>query len=296
MQICPDIASMRALRAGLSGTVGFVPTMGSLHEGHLELMRLARERCDHVIASIYVNPTQFGPDEDFDAYPRALAEDAARCEAVGCAAVFAPSDKQMYLPGHFTTVSVSEMTKNLCGAHREGHFDGVTTIVTKLLNIVQPDVAVFGQKDYQQLAVIRRMVRDLNMPVEIVGAPIVREDDGLAMSSRNRYLGAEDRERAVLLSRGLIQAWRAWQVGERGARALEGIVRAVVERAPVTVDYIDAVDPLTLAPLEGVVSDDTGCVIAMAVHVGQARLLDNLRLDHELPRQLVSIEESTREE
>ncbi len=287
MEICREIDQMRALRASLEGTVGFVPTMGDLHEGHLALMREAKKRCDHVIASIYVNPTQFGPDEDFDAYPRALQDDAAKCEEVGCSIVFAPSDAKIYAADHLTTVAVAEMTDNLCGAHREGHFDGVTTIVTKLFNILDPDVAVFGQKDYQQLAVVRRMTRDLNFDVEIVGVPTVRESDGVAMSSRNRYLTEDERARATHLSEGLVAAWRAWQAGERQAERLIAQVAARFEGVEgAEIDYIDAVDPQSLELLTGAVDTSRGCVVALAVHLGAARLIDNLRLDGPLPSEL----------
>lgn len=282
MEICRDIASVRAWRKERQGSVAFVPTMGYLHEGHLELIREGARRADHVIASIFVNPTQFGPGEDFESYPRDLERDAALCASVGCDAVFSPRDEEMYPPGSLTTVSVEVMTDHLCGAHRPGHFDGVTTIVSKLFNITSPDVAIFGQKDYQQLAVIRRMVRDLNFPVEIVGVPTVREEDGVAMSSRNRYLGAEDRVRARALSSGLGHAWRAWQDGERVASVLLSAVMAQVAKHPeLSLDYVEAIDPDSLAPLTGQITG--GCVIALAVHVGSARLIDNLRLDAPLP-------------
>ena len=287
MEICRDIASARAWRKSCAGTVAFIPTMGSLHEGHLELMREGKRRADHVIASIFVNPTQFGPGEDFDAYPRDLARDAALCASVGCDAAFSPGDDEMYPPGSLTTVSVSAMTDHLCGSHRPGHFDGVTTIVSKLFHIISPDIAIFGQKDYQQLAVIRRMVRDLNFEVEIVGVPTVREEDGVAMSSRNRYLDGEDRIRARALSAGLGKAWGAWQAGERESGALLSLITQEIARHPeLTIDYVEAVDPDTLAPLEGRIAD--GCVIALAVHVGAARLIDNLRLDGPLPDALSS--------
>lgn len=285
MEICRDIASVRSWRQARQGSVAFVPTMGYLHEGHLELMREAARRADHVIVSIFVNPTQFGPGEDFESYPRDLERDAALCASVGVDAVFSPSDAEMYPPGSLTAVSVERMTDHLCGAHRPGHFDGVTTIVSKLFNIVSPDVAVFGQKDYQQLAVIRRMVRDLNFPIEIVGVPTVREEDGVAMSSRNRYLGEDDRIRARALSAGLTQAWRAWQDGERVASVLlSAVMQQVAKHPELSIDYVEAIDPDSLATLSGQITG--GCVIALAVHVGSARLIDNLRLDEPLPKGL----------
>ena len=284
MEICRDIGSLRALRASFSGRVALVPTMGYLHEGHLELMRVAATHAEHVITSIFVNPTQFGPGEDFDSYPRELERDAALCAAAGCQAIFAPSDAEMYPGGSLTTVHVDQMNAHLCGARRAGHFDGVTTVVSKLFLIAQPDVAVFGLKDYQQFAILRRMVRDLNFPIDMIGVPTVRERDGLAKSSRNRYLDQAQRESAVALSRGLASAWVAWQGGEREAGALLALARAPIEQAGLRVDYIEAVDPGSLAALTGHIQ--AGCVLAVAAHAGQARLIDNLRLDGPLPEEL----------
>lgn len=281
MIICQTIEDFRAARGALQGTVAFVPTMGALHEGHLSLMRRAGQEAEHVIVSIFVNPTQFGPNEDFDAYPRILDTDAKLCESVGVEIVFAPVVDSMYPDGEATRVTVANMGDYLCGAHREGHFDGVTTIVTKLFNVVQPDVAVFGQKDYQQLAIIRRMTRDLLLPITIIGQPTVREDDGLAMSSRNRYLNDAQRALGANLSRGLVLSWSAWQNGERDATALLQPIEAIFEGLEGTrVDYIEAVDPDTLHPKARF---DDGAVVALAVWVGQARLIDNIRLDSPLP-------------
>lgn len=290
MKICRNIEDFRRARAQLDGTVGYVATMGALHEGHLSLMREALDRADHLCVSIFVNPTQFEPGSDYESYPRELESDAEKCRQVGCDLIFAPDPEEMYPDGHATTVQVEGMDDVLCGPQRPGHFDGVTTIVSKLLNIVEPDVAVFGRKDYQQLAILRRMVRDLNIPVEIVGGATVREDDGLAVSSRNRYLDDDERTRATCLSEGLAAAWQIWDDGERDADALVDAAREVVQKAadPEAIDYIEAVHPDTLERLDGRESStvEDGVVVAMAVHVGDARLIDNLRLDGPLPEEL----------
>lgn len=296
MQICHSIAALRAARGALTGRVGFVPTMGALHEGHLTLMRLAAQRCDHVITSIFVNPTQFGPNEDFDAYPRDLDADAALCASAGVELIFAPTAAEIYPEGASTIVRVEGMTDNLCGPHRPGHFQGVATVVTKLLIITTPDVAVFGQKDYQQLAIIRRLNKDLHLGVEIVGAPTIREPDGLAMSSRNRYLDATQRAQATTISKGLALAWAAWQDGLRDGNALEAIARTLLEALPDTsIDYVEAVHPNSLAPLKS--GDDAGCTLAIAIRLGgqgqqRVRLIDNLRLDQPLPQALKAHVES----
>jgi pantoate--beta-alanine ligase len=290
MKICRTIEEFRRARSQLDGTVGFVATMGALHEGHLSLMRNARERAEHLCVSIFVNPTQFEPGSDYESYPRELESDAEKCRDLGCELIFAPNPDEMYPDGHSTTVHVEGMDDVLCGPQRPGHFDGVATIVTKLLNIVQPDVAVFGRKDYQQLAILRRMVRDLDLPVEIVGAPTVREDDGLAVSSRNRYLNDDERARATCLAEALAEAWQRWNDGERDADALVRAARDVVLNAvdPEAIDYVQAVHPDSLERLDdrpdSTVED--GVVVAMAVHVGEARLIDNLRLDGPLPEEL----------
>lgn len=280
----------RDVRRELDGTVGYVPTMGALHEGHFELLRRADRRADHLVVSIFVNPTQFGPDSDYDEYPRELEEDREKCRTFGCELIFAPTEQEMYTDGHATTVSVDDLTEVLCGPHRPGHFEGVTTVVTKLLNIVEPDIAVFGEKDYQQLAMIRRMVEDLNLPVEIVGVPTVREPDGLAVSSRNRYLDARERRDARSLSDALRIGWEAYRDGERDGRALveharDRLLESVEESA---IDYVECVHPETLERFSGedATIGEAGAVLAMAVHVGEARLIDNLRLDGELPEEL----------
>lgn len=263
--------------------VGFVPTMGALHEGHLSLVRSARERADLVLVSIFVNPTQFGPGEDFARYPRDLAGDACKVQGAGASLVFAPTEALMYPPGEETRVRVGRLAEPLCGAHRPGHFEGVATIVTKLFGIVGPCVAVFGRKDYQQLAVLRRVARDLFLPVEIVGAPIVRDPDGLAMSSRNAYLSAEERARALSLSRALGEASRAFAAGERHAGALLAPARAEIAAHATSVDYVTLADPETLRPYEDDARLSDRALLAVAARVGSTRLIDNVVLGEDPP-------------
>jgi pantoate--beta-alanine ligase len=265
--------------------------MGALHEGHLSLMEEGLERADHLVVSIFVNPTQFGPDSDFEDYPRELQRDREKCREVGAELIFAPTEAVMYAEDHATTVSVEGLDGVMCGPDRPGHFEGVTTIVAKLFGVVEPDVAVFGRKDYQQLAIIRRMVRDLNMGVEIVGGQTVREPDGLAVSSRNRYLGEQERVDARALSEGLAGAWEAYQKGERDAEAVvERARRRLLESVePEAIDYVECVHPTSLerwTDQEGSIAEEEGAVVAMAVQVGEARLIDNLRLDGPLPVEL----------
>ena len=254
--------------------VGFVPTMGALHEGHLSLVREARCRAEIALVSIFVNPTQFGPNEDFARYPRDLDGDVAKVAGAGATHVFAPEVATMYPPGEQTRVRVGALSEHLCGPHRPGHFEGVATVVTKLFAIAGPCVAVFGRKDYQQLAIIRRLVADLALPVEVVGHPIVREADGLAMSSRNAYLSPADRARALGLSRGLFAAARAFASGTRRAGDLVALARAEVERAADTIDYVTLADADAIVPLEpdAIV---TRAVLAVAARVGATRLIDN---------------------
>ncbi len=278
-----SIRAVRAQRgawheAGL--TVGFVPTMGALHAGHVSLVERARASCDRVIASVFVNPAQFGPGEDLERYPRDLAGDRHRLAAAGCHALFTTTPEEMYPPGFCTWVTVEGLTDRLCGAARPGHFRGVTTVVLKLLEIVQPHRAFFGEKDRQQLIVLRRMARDLNLPVEMVGCPIVREPDGLALSSRNAYLSADERRRALALSSGLRAAQEAFAAGERSGPALEVIVRAHLEEARARIDYVEAVDPGSLARVDRA---DAGTIVAIAAHVGATRLIDNAALGQPLP-------------
>ncbi|GGS75463.1 pantothenate synthetase 1 [Planobispora rosea] len=263
----------KALGAGREGaTLALVPTMGALHEGHRSLMRLAREHADHVAVSIFVNPLQFGPGEDYARYPRTFEADLEICAAEGVGVVFAPSAEEMYLPDRQVGVSAGPMGTVAEGAFRPGHFDGVLTVVLKLFNLVQPDVAVFGRKDAQQLALIRRMVADLNLPISIVGAPTVREADGLAMSSRNRYLSAEDRAVALALSRALFAG------AERNTPAeIRRAARAVLDAEPaVDVDYLILADPATFAEAG---DDHRGeAILAVAARVGTTRLIDNVVL------------------
>ncbi len=257
--------------------IGFVPTMGFLHEGHLSLMRRAREDNHALVVSIFVNPTQFGPGEDFQSYPRDLERDASLCREVGCDILFTPSTEEMYPQGSVTTVSVSTLTKHLCGASRPGHFDGVTTVVTKLLNIVKPHRAYFGLKDYQQYRVLWRMARDLNLDMDIVGLPTIREPDGLAMSSRNAYLDEEERTSALSLSRSLELARDMVRDGIRDPAAIEERVREAIASQPHTrIDYVQVVDAEELTP---VTSLEGRALLAMAVFVGNARLIDNTLLE-----------------
>ncbi len=268
-------ASAEARRSGKS--IGFVPTMGALHDGHLSLVRAARERCDVVVASIFVNPTQFGPTEDFSKYPRTLESDSAQLARERVDLLFAPSTEEMYPPGATTFVNVEGLSERLDGKSRPGHFRGVTTIVNKLFHIVQPDLAFFGQKDAAQVAVIQKMVRDLGIPVEIVVCPIVREADGLAMSSRNAYLSADDRQRALVLQRALRGVEAAYQQGEGSIVALRQIAQEVFAHAPeVVVDYIEIVDAGTLEP-RGTKATG-GELVAVAAKVGATRLIDNIVL------------------
>jgi pantoate--beta-alanine ligase len=266
-------ATCRDLRA-TGGTLGLVPTMGALHAGHMSLVAAARAECNLVAASIFVNPTQFGPNEDFASYPRTFDEDCRKLEAAGVDILFAPSAADMYPPGNTTFVDPGPIATRLDGASRPGHFRGVATIVTHLFNIVQPDRAYFGQKDAAQVAVLRHIVRDLNLPVHIAVCPIVRESDGLAMSSRNRYLSPEERTRALILSHALRTAEALARAGETSAETLRTAMLAVFAEDPHTrLDYAAIVDPDTLLPI----ADTTrGAIIAVAAFIGATRLIDNL--------------------
>jgi pantoate--beta-alanine ligase len=257
--------------------VHFVPTMGYFHEGHLSLMRRAREDGGAVIVSIFVNPLQFGPSEDFERYPRDFERDRQMAESVGVAAIFYPEVAEMYPEGYQTEVQVKELSKPLCGRSRPGHFEGVATVVLKLFNIVTPDRAYFGMKDYQQLRVIQQLVRDLNLPVEIVPCPIVREADGLAMSSRNVYLSPDERAAATVLSRSLQWAQAQHAAGERDARRLRDGVYAQIAAEPLArIDYVEVVDAETLQPIECI---ERPALVALAVFFGKARLIDNCLLE-----------------
>lgn len=256
--------------------IGLVPTMGFLHEGHLSLIREARRHADDVVVSIFVNPTQFAPNEDYAAYPRDEAHDLALCEAEGAAAVFLPRPADLYAPDASTWVEETVLEKGYCGAQRPIHFRGVCTVVAKLFNIVGPDVAVFGQKDFQQAAVIRRMVRDLNFPIEIIRAPIVRDEDGLAKSSRNTYLTPESRAQALSLSRSLRAAKAAVEAGERDAAKLEALIRAETEANGWIPDYVTVADADSLEPRTTVTPGHN--VILIACRQGRLRLIDNVLL------------------
>lgn len=256
--------------------VGLVPTMGALHRGHLSLVHEAAKRSDVVAVSIFVNPTQFGPTEDLDQYPRTLDADAAACREAGVTFVFAPAREAMYPEGEETRVRVTRTAQDLCGAHRPEHFEGVATIVTKLLALAGPCVAVFGKKDYQQWRVIERLVTDLFLPVEVVGAPIVREADGLALSSRNVYLSQDERVRALALSRALGAAVLAHRAGERASEALRRAVQQTIEPACDSIDYITLADPRTVVPVGERVGDEA--LLAVAARIGSTRLIDNVVL------------------
>ncbi|MDO9390938.1 MAG: pantoate--beta-alanine ligase [bacterium] len=255
--------------------IGFVPTMGALHEGHLSLIRLAKKHSDFVVVSIFVNPTQFGPKEDYKKYPRNLKKDAALCQSAGADLIFAPVPEEIYPKGFSTYVNVENLTQGLCGASRPGHFRGVATVVSKLFNIVQPNTAVFGQKDAQQLAVIRRMTADLDLPVKIIGAPIVREADGLAMSSRNRYLSLKERQQAVALNRALKLAGLKVRNGVKDVKVVKAEMIKLLKRdAPLgKIDYIEIVDNVTLSPVKAIKGNT---LIALAIKFPSARLIDNI--------------------
>jgi pantoate--beta-alanine ligase len=267
----------RACRDARSGRrLALVPTMGALHEGHLSLVRAAKAACGLVAASIFVNPTQFGPNEDLAKYPRSFDRDRDLLEKEGVKLLFAPPVEEMYPAGATTWVNVEGLSEKLDGRSRPGHFRGVTTVVAKLFHIVEPDAAFFGQKDAAQLAIIRRMTRDLNFPVEVVGRPIVREPDGLAMSSRNAYLDPQQRKQALVLQRSLMRVKKCWETGERDAAKLLAAGREeMVTEKSVRLDYLEIVDPDSLDPVEAAAS---GTLIAVAAYVGPTRLIDNLLL------------------
>ncbi len=277
MKLVTTLEELRSARAKLQNPLGFVPTMGYLHAGHLSLVRAARRDCPSVAASIFVNPTQFSPTEDLASYPRDLDRDLALLDAEGVDLVWAPTEEVMYPRRYQTWVTVEEVTRSLEGARRPTHFRGVTTVVAKLFNAVQPQRAYFGQKDAQQVAVVRQMVRDLNVPVEIVVCPIVREPDGLALSSRNIYLNPEERQAALVLSRALKAARQAYEGGERDADHLRGILQAHIDAEPrAQAQYVSCADRETLQELETV---SNGALLSMAVYVGKTRLIDNEILD-----------------
>jgi pantoate--beta-alanine ligase len=279
MKICHTIEEMRAVcRASRDRgkRLGFVPTMGALHAGHLSLVQAAAAACDVVAASIFVNPLQFGPAEDFLKYPRSFDRDRSLLEGQGVEILFAPSAEEMYPPGAITWVTVEGLTDKLDGLFRPGHFRGVTTVVAKLFHVVEPDAAFFGQKDAAQLAILRRMVSDLNFPVEIVACPVVREPDGLAMSSRNAYLNPEERKQSLVLHRALTRVKNLFQSGVRDTeKLLAAGLQALAEENSVRLDYLEIIDPNTLDPLRTAAK---GALVAVAAHVGATRLIDNLWL------------------
>lgn len=278
------VKTVRELRAAVAQAraegkqIGFVPTMGNLHAGHTALVEKAAQRADFVVASIFVNPLQFGPNEDLDSYPRTLAADQEKLFEAGCNLLFTPDVEEMYPHGMAgqTRVSVAGVSEGLCGASRPGHFEGVATVVTKLFNLVQPDLAIFGQKDFQQLAVIRTLVHDLNMPIQIIGEPTVRADDGLALSSRNGYLNAEQRAAAPALYRSLVQMADAIRRGERDYPALVAAAQAQQLAAGFRPDYLEVRESNSLRPAT---KDDRQLVILVAAFIGSTRLIDNLAFD-----------------
>jgi pantoate--beta-alanine ligase len=279
MKICETIEEMRAAcRAARHGgnRLGFVPTMGALHEGHLSLVRAAKAKCDVVAASIFVNPTQFGPTEDLAKYPRTFERDCQLLENEGVQLLFAPAVEEMYPPGAVTWVTVEGLSDKLDGRSRPGHFRGVSTVVAKLFHVVEPDVAFFGQKDAAQVAVIRRMVRDLRFAVEIVACPIVREPDGLAMSSRNAYLNEQQRKPALVLHRALKRVKKLWETGEHSVEKLLAAGRdEIAMEAAARLDYFEIVDPDSL---NAVREAKSGTLVAVAAFVGTTRLIDNILL------------------
>lgn len=280
MEIITTVADMKARVAEWKAeglTIGLTPTMGALHEGHMSLMERARKECDRVVTSVFVNPIQFGPNEDYDAYPRDLEHDAAIAESKGVDVVFHPSVEEMYPTNYNTYVVMETLTDSLCGAKRPGHFRGVCTVVNKLFNIVDPDMAFFGQKDAQQLAIIKRMVADLNMRVKVCGCPIVREADGLAKSSRNTYLTARERRAALVLSRSVFKAQEMIEGGERSAVAVKQAVTDIIEAEELArIDYVEAVDLGDMQPTDTL--GESG-LIALAVYIGKTRLIDNYLFD-----------------
>lgn len=278
MRLIHSIDGMRALRAATPGKrLGLVPTMGALHEGHLSLVRSARNKSDVVAVSIFVNPTQFGPAEDFSKYPRDLESDSKMLDREHVDVIFAPSVNDMYPAGAITWVTVEGMSDRLCGKSRPGHFRGVTTVVAKLFHIIEPEAAFFGQKDASQVAIVRRMVRDLNLPVEIEVGPIVREADGLALSSRNAYLNPHERKSSVVLHRSLLRAQKLFENGERDSSKLIAAGKEEFTREPsARLDYLEIADPDSLEPVTTI---SNRALIAVAAFIGNTRLIDNIIVD-----------------
>lgn len=283
MKVIESIQDMKEVSRSLRDKgkkIAFVPTMGYLHQGHLSLMKKGKEAGDVLVVSIFVNPTQFGKGEDFERYPRDIDKDKKLCEGEGVDILFTPSATEIYPEGYQTYLDVENVTRNLCGASRPGHFRGVATVVTKLFNIVRPDIAIFGEKDFQQLVTIKRLVKDLNLDVDVMGMPIVREPDGLAMSSRNSYLSKEERRAALSIYRALQSAKELFDEGERSAGVILNEAKRVVEIEPMIVlDYLKIVDTESMEDLE-IVKDEA--LLAMAVKVGKTRLIDNIILQKRL--------------
>jgi pantoate--beta-alanine ligase len=280
MELITTVPSMKAYVKGIKKrgeTICLVPTMGYLHKGHLDLMRKGKALADHLLISIFVNPTQFGVGEDLAKYPRDLENDSKLSAGIGVEAIFFPDEKEMYPQGYATYVNVEGITGKLCGIARPTHFRGVTTVVAKLFNIIDPDIAVFGQKDYQQLTVIKRMVDDLNMGVKIVAHPTVREEDGLAMSSRNKYLNPEQHTNALVLSKSLLKARELVKDGENDASKIIRIALDMISSTPeAVIDYVEIVHPDTLECIDYI---ETKAVMALAVKIGNTRLIDNMELN-----------------
>ncbi|MBN1612176.1 MAG: pantoate--beta-alanine ligase [Polyangiaceae bacterium] len=284
LELCSTVSDFRdacdAIRAS-GRSLGLVPTMGALHSGHMALVDYARQQASSVAVSLFVNPTQFGPNEDLSRYPRDLAGDLEKCEAHGVSLIFAPPASEMYASDESTRVVVRGLTDGLCGAARPGHFDGVATIVTKLFAVVGPSIAVFGRKDYQQLKVVQRLVRDLLLPVRIFAHPTVREADGLALSSRNAYLTQEQRQRARAIPRGLLRAMHSFARGERRAVVLRDSVRDELGHAHLEAEYVTLADPESLAPVELGGAVGSTALLALAARIGSTRLIDNVVLGEE---------------
>jgi pantoate--beta-alanine ligase len=278
MEIIETVHDLRACikeEKKLGKTIGLVPTMGYLHEGHVSLIKKARQMCDVVVVSIFVNPTQFGPGEDLDRYPRDLEKDTATCKSAGCDIIFHPSAEEMY-QNPLTYITVENLSETLCGRSRPTHFRGVTTVVAKLFHIAMPDYAFFGQKDAQQLLIVKKMVQDLNFDVKIIACPIVREPDGLAKSSRNTYLTPEQRKDATLLYKSLLHAQKMIEDGERNAKAITDAMRGIITSSTLSeIDYVEIVSAQTLQPLDTLGGE---ILIALAVKFGNTRLIDNLML------------------
>jgi len=282
MNILRSVADMKAFsreRRAAGATIGLVPTMGCLHEGHLSLVRACRANADVTVVSVFVNPTQFGPKEDLRSYPRDLRRDGEMLEREGVDIVFTPPEDEMYPPGYRTFVEVHGLQDRLCGKSRLGHFRGVCTVVLKLFNIVRPDVAFFGWKDAQQLIILRKMARDLNLDVRVEGLPLIRDVDGLALSSRNSYLSAEERRAALVLSKSLQEAEAMAGAGEKSAKAVIAKVIETIEKEPLArIDYVEIVSIGDLAPLQRIEGE---ALIALAVFIGKTRLIDNIRISNQ---------------